>query len=83
MKPSFRSEGDDAPRKPQTKNIDKFDDNFPTLGQQETSVDGVPQDVVIFYSTGNDVSSIQEDSRFLEEDFQDADEHAFLLDNME
>ena len=62
MKPSFRSEGDNEPRKPSTKNIDKLDDNFPTLGQLETSVDGIPQDVVIFYSTGNDVSSIQEDS---------------------
>jgi len=35
---------------------------------------------VIFYSTGNDVSSIQEDSQFLEEDFQEANEHAFLLE---
>ena len=43
----------------------------------------MPQDIVIFYSTGNDVSSIQEDSQFLAEDFQDADEHAFFLDNMQ
>ena len=27
MKPSFRSEGDDEPRKPSTKNIDNLDDN--------------------------------------------------------
>ena len=75
MKPSFRSEGDDAPK---AKNTDALDDNFPTLGQQETQAEALPTDVVIFYSTGNDVSSIQEDSQFLEEDF--ADEHAFLLD---
>lgn len=55
MKPSFRSEGDHPPK---PKNIDALDDNFPTLGQQETQADGLPNDVVIFYSTGNDVSSI-------------------------
>ena len=70
MKPSFRSEGDDAPlKKKTTKNMEAFDENFPTLGQQETQAEGLPQDVVIFYSTGNDVSSIQEDSQFLAEDF--------------
>jgi hypothetical protein len=31
MKPSFRSEGDDAPLK-KAKNMEAFDDNFPTLG---------------------------------------------------
>jgi hypothetical protein len=39
MKPSFRSEGDDNKKEQNfkgSKNLEAFDENFPTLGQQET-----------------------------------------------
>lgn len=59
--------------------IPSEDDHALNFGFQETQTNG-NNDVVIFYASGHDVSSIRnEESHFMEEDLLDQEENAQLL----